>query len=82
MKAKGYLGGVLWVDLTCGTSEVRPLDDGTAERYIGGSGLGTRILYDETTPATDPLGPENKLAVGVDKLQLGSGHDNWAINHN
>ncbi|HVP79659.1 MAG TPA: aldehyde ferredoxin oxidoreductase family protein [Thermodesulfobacteriota bacterium] len=68
MKAKGYMGGVLWVDLTHGTSEVRPLDDGTAEKYIGGSGLGTRILCDETTPATDPLGPENPLIFSVGPL--------------
>jgi aldehyde:ferredoxin oxidoreductase len=61
MKAQGYMGQVLRVDLTRRIFETRPLDDETAEKYVGGSGLGTRILYDETTAATVPLGPENPL---------------------
>lgn len=32
-----------------------------AEKFIGGWGLAAKILYDETGPDTDPLGPENRL---------------------
>jgi hypothetical protein len=54
MKAKGYMGGVLWMDFTRGTSEVRPLDDGTAERYLGRSGLSTFRRKRERRPKISP----------------------------
>jgi aldehyde:ferredoxin oxidoreductase len=58
---KGYMGKILRVDLTKGRVEVEKLDENLAKKYIGGSGLATKILYDETGPQTDPLGPENRL---------------------
>ncbi len=58
----GYHKKILRVDLTGRTVEVRELDDALLEKYVGGAGLGARLLYDETTPDTDPLGPENILA--------------------
>ena len=59
--AGGYLGRILRVDLTNRTVTVQTLSDEVLRRYIGGSCLGARILYDETTAQTDPLGPENPL---------------------
>jgi len=59
--AGGYIGKVLRVDLTQGKTTVQTFSEETLRKYIGGSGLGARILYDETTPETDPLGPENPL---------------------
>jgi aldehyde:ferredoxin oxidoreductase len=61
MKWKGYMGRFLTVDLTTGEIGHMPLDDETAEMYIGGRGLATKILYDEIEPGIDPLGPENKV---------------------
>lgn len=58
----GYHKKILRVDLTDRRVEVRNLDDALLEKYVGGAGLGARLLYDETTPDTDPLGPENLLA--------------------
>jgi aldehyde:ferredoxin oxidoreductase len=57
----GYNKKILRVDLTRRKVEVQELDDSLLEKYVGGAGLGARLLYDETTPATDPLGPENVL---------------------
>lgn len=57
----GYNKKILRVDLTRRSVEVQDLDDSLLEKYVGGAGLGARLLYDETTPATDPLGPENVL---------------------
>lgn len=57
----GYTGRLLRVDLTKQTSRVEPLDPQLAEMYMGGRGLGARLLYDELAPGIDPLGPENKL---------------------
>ena len=58
---KGYMGKILRVDLTKGRVDVEALDESQAKKYIGGSGLATKILNDETGPQTDPLGPENRL---------------------
>jgi aldehyde:ferredoxin oxidoreductase len=58
---KGYMGKILRVDLTKGRVEAEKLDENLAKKFIGGSGLATKILYDETGPETDPLGPENRL---------------------
>ena len=34
-------------------------------KYIGGRGLGVKILFDELRPGIDPLGPENKLVIAL-----------------
>lgn len=57
----GYMGQILRVDLTEGRIWSEPLDADYARRFIGGSGLGARYLWDFITPDTDPLGPENPL---------------------
>ena len=58
----GYNKKMLRVDLTRRSVEVQDLDDSLLEKYVGGAGLGARLLYDETTATTDALGPENVLA--------------------
>ncbi len=58
---QGYTNKILRVDLSKKKLEVEGLDENLAKKFIGGSGLGTKILYDETGPETDPLGPENRL---------------------
>lgn len=59
----GYHKKILRVDLTERKIEVQDLDDSLLENYIGGAGLGARILYDETTSDTEPLEAGNVLAV-------------------
>ena len=39
-----------------------------AHDFIGGTGLGVRLAYDEIPPECDPLGPENKLIVATGPL--------------
>ncbi len=58
---KGYMGKILHVDLTTETIHTDFYDEAHLRKYIGGSGLGARILYDETDESTDPLGPDNVL---------------------
>src|SRR5947209_598964 len=62
MPAGGYFGRALVVDVTSGTSRSQPLPDGVLRGYIGGSGLGTWLLYQLGTPGADPLGPAAPLA--------------------
>jgi aldehyde:ferredoxin oxidoreductase len=65
----GYMGQVAWVDLTRRSVEVKALDAGLAEKFIGGSGLGAKILYDHTDGRkTDPLGPENVIVFATGPL--------------
>ena len=57
----GYMGKILFVDLNDGRLEEMPLDMDLASRFVGGSGLGARLLADYLSPDTDPLAPEAPL---------------------
>ncbi len=59
----GYMGKVLWVDLTKGKIKEEKLDDEFYKKYIGGYGIGARLLYDRMKPKSDPLGPDNILGL-------------------
>ena len=58
---KGYQGRILKVDLSSGKFDVLSLDSSDAKKFIGGSGLGARILHEMTSPKTNPLSRENVL---------------------
>lgn len=58
---KGYWGKILLVDLSEKSIEAWQPEESLLVRYLGGSGIGARLLFDLTGPATDPLGPENVL---------------------
>ncbi len=58
----GYQGKLLIVDLTSGEIRDEPLNAEYAQKFIGGSGLACRYLYDLIDAHTDPLGRENPLA--------------------
>ncbi len=64
----GIHGRILEVDLSSGRIVVRPLDAGLTEDYIGGRGLGARLLYDGAHPACDPLGAENLIVIAAAPL--------------
>lgn len=57
----GYMGKVLRVDLTQGTFVEEEIDPQILYDYIGGIGLGIRLLYDEVTPDIRPFDDENRL---------------------
>jgi len=61
----GWMGTILWVDLTSGKIEKEPLSDKLRLNYIGGRGINSRILYDSVKPGVDPLSPENVLIFGT-----------------
>lgn len=60
-KYKGYAGKILRVDLTTGTFKDEALRDDLVENYLGGEGLGARMLWEELSPGVEPLSPDNKL---------------------
>ena len=53
----GYAGKLLFVDLTKGTLQEKPLSEELARNFIGGYGIGARLLYDMMKPGVDPSGP-------------------------
>jgi aldehyde:ferredoxin oxidoreductase len=59
----GYMGKILWVDLSSRDINIQELDENTIKTYIGGYGFGARFLYDRMKPGADPLGPENILGL-------------------
>jgi len=59
----GYMGKFLRVNLTDGTIKEEKISDEVLKMFIGGRGLGVKILYDELKPGVDPLSPENKIVI-------------------
>ena len=59
--AGGYVGKILNVNLTTGRFEEEKLDEKTCREFIGGYGLGARILYSRQAAGADALGPDNIL---------------------
>jgi aldehyde:ferredoxin oxidoreductase len=55
------MGKLLMVDLGAGSVHEEALDQEYARRFIGGSGLAARYIYELTSAETDPLGPSNPL---------------------
>ncbi len=59
--ASAYHYKLARVNLTTRKIRIEPLNIELAEKFIGGRGLGTKILYDEGIAKVEPLSPENKL---------------------
>ncbi|MBI2870034.1 MAG: hypothetical protein HYX96_09445 [Chloroflexi bacterium] len=58
----------LMVDLTSGRVSREAIDPGLIEKYIGGTGLAARVLWDALAPGVKPLGPENILVLAAGPL--------------
>lgn len=58
----GYIGKMLFVDLTESKIETRELTEEMAKNFVGGAGLGAKILYDEMPAKADVFG--NKSMIG------------------
>lgn len=64
----GYHGSYLRIDATTGTATRVPLPEELLRQYIGGSGLGARLLLDEGGATADPLSPEAPLIFAFSPL--------------
>ena len=61
-KLGGYMGKILRVDLTEERITEEPLpDEATLRKYLGGTGLGAKIMYDEVPAGVEWSDPENRL---------------------
>lgn len=59
----GYMGKLLFADLTEGKLWEEELPEELARDFIGGYGIGAKILFDRMKPGADPLGPDNMLGI-------------------
>ena len=59
--SNGYMGKLLFVDLTKGKLQEEGLSEELCRDFMGGYGIGARILYERMKPKADPLGPDNLL---------------------
>src|SRR3954468_5569419 len=66
--ALGYHGSYLRIDASTGTAARVPLADDVLRQYVGGSGLGARLLIDEGGATADPLSPEAPLIFAFSPL--------------
>ena len=66
--AFGYHGRYLRVDASSGSSERVPLSDSVLRQFIGGSGLGVRLLLDAGTAELDALDPRSPLIFAFSPL--------------
>jgi len=71
MRAKyGYLGKMVFVNLSDGKIQEEDLSEDLAKGFIGGYGIGARVIYARIKPGVDPLGPDNIFALGTGPLTL------------
>jgi len=59
----GYMGKLLFVNLSTGEIKEETPDESLYRDFIGGYGIGARILYSRQKGGVDPLGPENTLGL-------------------
>src|SRR5262245_25560 len=64
----GYYGCCLRIDATRRTADRVPLAGPVLRQFLGGSGLGVRILLDAGSAAVDPLAPEAPLVFAFSPL--------------
>src|SRR5512136_2116858 len=64
----GWIGNILRINLTTGSVSKEPLEPQIAHRFLGGRGLGTYIMSQEVSPATDPFSPANELIFAAGPL--------------
>ncbi len=68
----GTSNRILEVNLSDQTTQILRISDDDRRQYIGGKGLGLKLLHERLTPGVDPLGPDN-LLVFMMGVMMGTG---------
>jgi aldehyde:ferredoxin oxidoreductase len=69
----GYLGKILWVDLSYAKTWEERLDDDIYERFVGGYGLAAKVIFDQQPARLPVFDPGNIVAVMSGLLTNGRG---------
>ncbi|HEU0167118.1 MAG TPA: aldehyde ferredoxin oxidoreductase C-terminal domain-containing protein [Chloroflexota bacterium] len=77
----GYAGAILRVDLSARRAWTQPVDEAFARKWLGGTGFGARILYDEVPANVTWDHPDNRitLATGPMAGSLSWGTSNMSV---
>ncbi len=67
-RVKGFAGKYLSVDLSEGSLEDRVFDEATLRMYLGGTGIGSKILYEEVPPGADWSDRVNRVTIASGPL--------------
>jgi aldehyde:ferredoxin oxidoreductase len=67
-KVKGYAGKFLKVNMELGECNDVTFDESVLRLYLGGTGLGSKILYDHVSPELDWSHPDNHFIVASGPL--------------
>jgi len=67
-KPRGWVGTILRADLTRRKTTTELLGRYYQENGVGGRGIGQIVMFEEVEPASDALGPENKVILGAGPL--------------
>lgn len=67
-KVPGYAGKILRVNLTTGKIREQEVSGDLAYNFLGGSGFGTKMLWDEVGPNVEPFSGDNRLIFSVGPL--------------
>ena len=59
----GFEGRTLEINLSTGEIKKSTIDKGVLRKFIGGSGLGAKLMFDRIDPKVDPLSPQNELFI-------------------
>ncbi len=68
MELYGYAGKGLCVDLSKMGVKEKEISHKELQTFLGGVGLGIKLLYEEIEAGTDPLGPGNRLVLATGPL--------------
>ena len=63
MQERAFNGKILNVNLSTDVIEAEHLPEQMYRAYLGGYGLGARLLFDRIPQGADPLGPDNVLGI-------------------
>lgn len=64
----GITGKILWINLTRGTNEVLQPSKDLYRHFLGGYGIGVRLMYEKQKPGLPPLDPANILGFATGPL--------------
>jgi aldehyde:ferredoxin oxidoreductase len=64
----GILGKILWVNLSTGAVSVVEPGEDLYGQFLGGYGLGVKLIYQRQRSGTGPLDPDNILGVATGPL--------------
>ncbi len=66
--SNGWMNALLRINLSKGSIKTEKTDREAIKKFLGGRGLGARILCEELRKGIDPLGPQNKIIFAVGPL--------------